>query len=134
MTKTENYNLPQWDKNDRVLMEDFNAAMNQIEKGLSAKCEMYYGTYTGTGTYGQANPTVLHMGFTPKLVIVMGSATASGEHIVLLNPYDVGKSYGGDSGAVYLTWLEDGVQWYSPFRESTQFNRPNEIYHYLAFR
>ena len=35
MNYTENYHLPQWVKEDRIMMEDFNAAMAGIEKGLN---------------------------------------------------------------------------------------------------
>ena len=34
---TENYQLPQWEKSDRVLMEDFNAANNKVDAALG-KC------------------------------------------------------------------------------------------------
>lgn len=36
MNYTENYQLPQWAKSDRILMDDFNLAMTIIEHGLSA--------------------------------------------------------------------------------------------------
>ena len=35
MNYTENYHLPQWKKEDRIMMEDFNAAMANLEDGLS---------------------------------------------------------------------------------------------------
>ena len=35
MNYTENYQLPQWEESDRVLMADFNAAMGSIEAGLT---------------------------------------------------------------------------------------------------
>ena len=35
MNYTEKYHLPQWVKEDRIMMEDFNAAMAGIEKGLN---------------------------------------------------------------------------------------------------
>lgn len=35
MNYTENYHLPQWVKSDRILMEDFNGAMANIENGLT---------------------------------------------------------------------------------------------------
>lgn len=34
MDYTKNYHLPQWKKDDRIIMEDFNAAMAGIEDGL----------------------------------------------------------------------------------------------------
>ena len=37
MNYTENYQLPQWEESDRVLMADFNAAMSNIENALAGK-------------------------------------------------------------------------------------------------
>lgn len=34
MNYTENYHLPQWVKEDRIMMDDFNAAMSSLENGL----------------------------------------------------------------------------------------------------
>ena len=47
MTKTEHYDLPQWEPTDRVLREDFNAAMRSIESAIP---RIAFGTYVGTGT------------------------------------------------------------------------------------
>ena len=35
MNYTQNYQLPQWESSDRILMDDFNDAMEKIEGGLS---------------------------------------------------------------------------------------------------
>ena len=35
MNYTNNYHLPQWEKTDRVLMDDFNQAMSRLEEGLN---------------------------------------------------------------------------------------------------
>ena len=35
MNYTENYHLPQWEENDRVMRSDFNNAMAALEDGLS---------------------------------------------------------------------------------------------------
>ncbi len=35
MNYTTNYHLPQWVESDRILMEDFNQAMADIDEGLS---------------------------------------------------------------------------------------------------
>lgn len=37
MEYTKNYHLPQWVKSDRIMMDDFNAAMVGIEEGISAE-------------------------------------------------------------------------------------------------
>ena len=36
MDYTQNYHLPQWEKTDRVLMDDFNSAMANLDEGISA--------------------------------------------------------------------------------------------------
>ncbi|MBD5153238.1 MAG: hypothetical protein HDT16_12510 [Oscillibacter sp.] len=39
MNYTENYHLPQWIKSDRIMMDDFNAAMSSIETGLTGNAQ-----------------------------------------------------------------------------------------------
>ena len=39
MTKTEHYNLPQWEGSDRVLRTDFNEAMADIDAALQANAD-----------------------------------------------------------------------------------------------
>lgn len=40
MTQTENYKLNQWERSDRILMEDFNADNAKIEAALGRKLEV----------------------------------------------------------------------------------------------
>ena len=49
MTKTTNYQLNQWAKSDRVLMDDFNSDNQKIDAALGEKCSVVFGTYTGDG-------------------------------------------------------------------------------------
>ena len=49
MNYTQNYQLPQWESSDRILMDDFNDAMEKLEDGLSEKIGITFGTYTGNG-------------------------------------------------------------------------------------
>ena len=69
MNKTANFQLTQWEKTDRIMMEDFNrdnaaidAALKSSADGVAAlqtalascgNCKIVYGTYTGTGKYGR---------------------------------------------------------------------------------
>ena len=48
MTKTEIYQLPQWEATDRVLREDFNEAFAQVKASIP---RIAAGTYVGTGAY-----------------------------------------------------------------------------------
>lgn len=105
MKYTTNYKLPQWVESDRILMTDFNQAMERIDAGLQSKasgesvtelaesvdsrltaitanlgssgknCRIAYGSYTGTGTYGSSGPNQLTFPFVPRLVWVV-----HGEH------------------------------------------------------
>jgi len=85
MTHTTNYNLSQWDAGDRILRDDFNADNARIDAALAASantiasldaakgnCSVEVFTYTGTGTYGEANPTIIHFRAVPKLYFIVG--------------------------------------------------------------
>ena len=83
MTKTTNYQLNQWAKSDRVMMDDFNADNAKIDAALKANadaiaaaaaaqtnCTVVCGTYTGTGGYTADNKNTLTFAGKPMLVIV----------------------------------------------------------------
>ena len=92
MTYTQNYQLPQWVKSDRILMDDFNDANTKIDAalkshddslasletaltgGLAAKgnCQIYRTSYTGAGTYGETSPNTLTFPAAPVLVLICG--------------------------------------------------------------
>ena len=79
MNYTENYQLPQWEESDRVLMADFNAMTQKIDQGLP---RFITGSYTGTG---EENVTKHYsLGGRPRLVVLRTENTYSG------NTYDVG--------------------------------------------
>ena len=85
MTKTTNYQLPQWEAHDPVRREDFNQAMTNIEEGLdgvqaaadaaqeTADTKPYVaGTYTGTG-----GSLTFTLGFRPSFIIVCGNTVST---------------------------------------------------------
>ena len=80
MNYTTNYHLPQWVEEDRIFMEDFNEAMENIDEGLSG-C---YGadnpaTAVGWFTLGADTPlgtTMATFDFTPSFVVVSMGTTA----------------------------------------------------------
>lgn len=86
MNKTPNYQLNQWDKSDRIQMEDFNADNAKIEAALlganeataaaaASGLKVKTGSFSGTGTTGTRT---YEIGAKPKLVIVRTSNTVSG--------------------------------------------------------
>ena len=100
MNYTKNYRLPQWVKEDRIMMDDFNAMNNSIEAGLtrtaaqaaeastkadtavqtanSARQDVQtwknyvVGSYTGTGAVQH-----IDLGFRPSFVIISGMQGAT---------------------------------------------------------
>ena len=89
MNKTANFQLTQWEKTDRILMEEFNSDNEKIDTALKSNadgvaalqtalascgnCKIVYGTYTGTGKYGRENPNKLTFNGDPLFVIIKGS-------------------------------------------------------------
>ena len=69
MTYTTNYQLPQWVKSDRILMENFNDANQKIDAALTMKCEAVAGTYVGNLSTEIQTQTI-SLGFTPAAVLV----------------------------------------------------------------
>ena len=71
MTKTTNYQLSQWAKSDRLMMDDFNADNLKIDAALGEKCGIVFGSYTGN----DAASRKLDLGFTSVAVLVYGAQT-----------------------------------------------------------
>ena len=71
MTKTTNYQLNQWTKSDRIMMDDFNADNQKIDAALGA-LQIVTGTYTGSGNDANCRVDVA-LGFRPKAVLVMAN-------------------------------------------------------------
>ena len=70
MNYTTNYHLPQWVESDRILMEDFNDAMESIEEGLTACTRSYH----SVNTYGKANgETIFTFEKAPRFAILFSS-------------------------------------------------------------
>ena len=71
MTKTTNYQLNQWAKSDRLIMNDFNSDNQKIDAALGA-LQIVTGTYTGSGNDANCRVDVA-LGFRPKAVLVMAN-------------------------------------------------------------
>ena len=64
MNHTSNYNLNQWEPDDKIQRTDFNADNVKIDAALGTlaarlstrgNCRVVTGQYTGTGTFGEGN-------------------------------------------------------------------------------
>lgn len=134
MTKTTNYQLPKWEKTDRIQMKDFNDMTATLDAALAAKSRVITGTYTGTGKDNRE----IALGTRPKAVLVCT------EYGVM---WTSGGVYGGlaldgtptkartDTGTVYslVTITDTGFKLHQPGNSYIQGNASNTVYHYIAF-
>lgn len=120
MDKTENFELNQWEKTDRILMEDFNGDNSKIDAALKTlnttvaqhttalgrvgNCQLYTTSYTGNG-----GAKSLSFPKRPLGVIVTGS---DGGLLVLVQGQT--KSYARFASPAYLntiSWSKNSVSW-----------------------
>ena len=134
MTKTTNYQLPKWEKTDRIQMSDFNDMTAALDAALAAKSRIITGIYTGTGKDNRE----IALGTRPKAVLVCT------EYGVM---WTSGGVYGGlaldgtptkartDTGTVYslVTITDTGFKLRQPGNSYIQGNASNTVYHYIAF-
>jgi len=139
---TEHFGLNQWAAEDHVLREEFNADNAKIDAALYARPRMAMGSYVGTGTYGENNPTTLNFDFEPKLVVIRKSirnASRSGAIFVSGQSSSPGPEYFDDTtDAGYLTvwWDKNTVCWFTNSTTSDmadrQMNKKDATYYYVA--
>ena len=91
MTKTQHYQLNQWDAGDRVLREDFNADNQKIDQtifDLAAKTpKIIIGTYHGEAHdlgYNQGQTQEINLGFRPKIVFITTNTSLKNENAAIL--------------------------------------------------
>ena len=150
MNKTANFQLTQWEKTDRILMEEFNSDNEKIDTALKSNadgvaalqtalascgnCKIVYGTYTGNGKSGSANPNKLTFDGKPVLVIVQAQSNTTDFdfHLRMIRGCD--WAVGDRNNYSYtnsVAWGENYVSWYNNKAE-TQFNLQGSVYSYIA--
>ena len=206
MQHTQNYQLSRWAKDDRIMMEDFNADNEKIDAALKAandridtkadaaalseetgarqsadtalggrvdaealtranadsalqasmasqfaavaanlgsrghNARIAWGSYTGDGTYGAANPNTLNFDFYPVAVFIGSdnAADSSANPSVLMRGRtkslsdDGGRVSSGNDATLQITWSDNGVSWYNVQRQGYQNNTADIVYCYLV--
>lgn len=146
---TKNYALPKWKKSDFIQMDDFNDAFAKLDTALKAEadaraaadstaskalsaleqtvtksklCRIKYGSYTGNGKSGKANPNTLSCDFYPVLLII--SKTDEYSNITRAVAIRGVSKFGSGAGnrLNINTWSERGVSWYSETETDTYYN------------
>lgn len=138
MQKTENYQLNQWDKTDRIQMEDFNADNAKIDAALANIPKIAVGTYTGTGTYGSDGENTLTFDFEPTLVVIsrnIAETSAAGTLLIRGQTKNAGTGYVYQSNSALsltVSWSGNTVSWYSASTAARQLNSEDATYFYFA--
>ena len=156
MNHTPNYALSQWEKSDRVLMEDFNADNAKIDGALKAEanaraaetaalraaiakfgnCRMETQTYTGTGKCGAGYPTVITFPARPDFFVIFGGNAVAfgpgdgGEISIIAYWDDQNSSFGCETRA--LTWNGYKMSLVTDYVRS-QLNQSRCVYHVVSF-
>lgn len=146
MNKTANFQLTQWEKTDRILMEDFNrdnAAIDAALKGSAdavaalqtalekcGNCRITISSYTGTGTLGEAHPTSLTFAEPPLLVFILGPESGFMARGRAMNAFQ-----SSSNATPTTTWSADQktVSWYTPYDAKYQLNTKDAVYQVLCF-
>ena len=118
--QTPNYQLSQWERDDRVLMEDFNADNAKIDTALKAQaatcaslqtllnkkgnCSVGTFTYQGTGTYGPDNPTRITFPRMPIAYIIAGYGIVIGRGGANRAAIIFNGNVSTNCNAIVLTW------------------------------
>ena len=116
MNKTANYNLNQWVKADRVLMEDFNADNAKIDAALGALAgrmgaaensalRLAVGRYVGTGSKYAALDLSQSLGKPARVLVTIGNT--SPKFIMWEKPTSTTASWSADTS--YQAYNEEGV-------------------------
>lgn len=104
---------------------------------LGDKVRIATGSYTGTGTYGKANPNTLTFGFEPKMVFIGAERQSSADCAFVFNGQTTfsrtNSGGGGDSADCSFsgntfTWYSQSSSWGS----AAQMNSANVEYLYFA--
>ena len=140
MQRTQNYNLCQWEAEDRIMRSDFNADNQKIDAALGAQQaampRIAFGSYVGDGRYGSSRPNSLTFDFEPKLLFVQSKAGGMQSGIIALRGAETAALFPGyqysDNHYVYTTWSGNTVSWYDLQHGTYQLNTNGGTYYYLA--
>ena len=137
MNYTEKYHLPQWVKEDRIMMEDFNAAMASIEGGMTANAQAaeqaaqlpyVVGSYKGNG----ASIRDIHLGFKPRFLVLCKDQLLYQASFGGLSIVAAGSTI--NSKRVYLTETGFRLDSSDTVNQYPEVNINNTEYNYIAFR
>ncbi len=156
MNHTPNYRLSQWEKSDRVLMEDFNGDNAKIDGALKAEanaraaetaalraaiakfgnCRMETQTYTGTGKCGAGYPTVITFPAMPDYFVIFGGRSVAmgfgGEDHITSLTYTGAASHLFHGYQYAVTWNGSQMTLQTEYAEN-QMNVKDQVHRVVSF-
>lgn len=119
-------------KTNSDLTTKINTVEDRLEQQIGTKgnCLMVTGSYKGTGTYGNKNPTRLSFSRPPKMVLVAGNFFQLTLVSSVSACYPHGLNY--NSTEVTVAWKGNTVEFYSSSTPVYQLNQEGETYYYFA--
>ena len=154
LNQTSNYQLSQWDPEDRILRTDFNSDNAKVDAALKANANAISSeastrssavsslttklnkkgnvkveimTYEGTGEYGASHPSSLTFSGRPLLVLFAGNALSSG-YLFRGSNFLFGVSDFTCSGS----WSGNTYSWWNT-SSAYQLNQEGYTYTVVAF-
>lgn len=147
MKHTEHYQLSQFESDDRIMKEDFNADNAKIDAALAGmgNCRIATGSYTGDGQCGTDKPVTLTFPFSPQMVVIMTNGAnfifrEDIAHWAILvrgvTSFRARYSTSNINGTSYaVEWGENTVSWHAAGNSSCaegQLNISGRVYYYVA--
>lgn len=138
---TPNFSLNQWEADDPVLREDFNADNQKLEAALTqlGNCCIAAGSYVGTGGYRAQSPCHISTDFKPMVLFLNTSHPYDDNgHVVWFCPMTSPTHTSNIFVDYYVTWLDDGISWYADsvnendINAGVQFNEKGVTYTYTV--
>ena len=150
MNKTANFQLTQWEKTDRIQMEDFNSDNAKIDAALKSNadkaaalqtalagagnCSIEIKSYTGNGNYGQNNPSRITFSKKPKFVLLCGYSflllLMGKENAPFVGFFASDRIY---TCNIVYSWSGNTLQFHSTQNAYAQGNTSNQLYQAIAF-
>ena len=162
MNYTKNYRLPQWVKEDRIMMDDFNAMNTSIENGLTrtdakaasavssaARAEQTAASAVDTanaaaaarpyavGTYtGSGGTKTIELGFRPSFVVVSGVSST----VVTNDSSELARYFAMTAGNTIPTRIQFTDTGFTVYPMDTEhkyypcLNAGSRTYDFIAFK
>ena len=140
-TQTSNYGLTKWAESDPVNVAEINANFEKLDQAIASlaatvgtKCRIATGTYVGTGTNGETNPTTLNLPFQPKALFIDCDSDMYAQAHLFVYGAPKGLTRVTDISVYYvtMTWSSTQVSWYSADHAIYQLNGEGYTYRYVA--